>query len=114
MNSEPEKSEIYFVDKKWFREAMMTFAFKTKVKWDEEGLSLLSWHYHKVAEVNDVDPNLIYKKMKRWKGNKKSKKAGHRTISIGDIVVVGTNVRLVTGCGWALVPRCIWKKVIKN
>jgi len=107
------KSQVFFVEKPYFKEAMMTFAFKDKVNWLEEGMSVASWKYRKVAEIDDLNIDSVYAKLRKWKGNVKSKTAGHRTIAIGDIVVVGKNVRIVTGRGWSVVPNVIWNKTEK-
>jgi len=108
-----DKSIVYFVEKPFFKEAIMTLAFKDKVNWLEEGMSLMSWEYRKIAKVDEINPDKIYHQFKRWKGNKRAHKAGHRTISIGDIIITGANVRIVTGKGWEKVPDIIWKKISK-
>jgi len=72
---------------------------------------LLSWEYKKIASVDEINYDKIYHKLKRWSGNKIANEAGHITISIGDIVKVGDNARIITGRGWVIVPPCIWKKI---
>lgn len=107
-------SKIYFIDKKYFREAIQTFAFRKKVNWTEEGMSILSWKYRLVTETQDIDLNKIYNRYKVWDGNKLARIAGHRTITIGDIIVIGSNARIVIGGGFEIIPPIMWKKTIKE
>jgi len=111
---ESKTTRVYYVAKPFFREAMTTLAFRSKVNWLEEGFSLPSWSYVKVAETNEPDPDKVYKALKAWRGNKKTKVAGHRSFSIGDVLVIGDNIRVALGRGWALVPPAIWKQVVKQ
>lgn len=107
-------SDIYYVKSPYFREAITTFAFRRKVNWLEEGMSLLSWKYKKVSSSSAVDLNKIYSYCQCWNGNKNTKIAGHRSISIGDIVVLEGNAKLITGGGWVAIPDTIWNKTIKE
>ena len=107
-------TQVYFIDKPFFQEAMMLCAFKNKLNWLEEGMSLLSWEYKLVAETKEADINKVCKHFKDWNGNKKSRVAGHRALTVGDIIVSGENVRLLMGRGWLTIPACIWKEVRKT
>ena len=109
-----KKSNIYYIEKPFFREAMMLLAFNKQIDWLEDGMSLMSWTYKKVASTTEVDPDKIYYKFKRWSGNKRAKKAGHRTISIGDIVELEDGVKIVTGTGWLKIPDVVWNKIQKK
>lgn len=111
---EQDKSNVYFIEKPYFKEAMLLLAFNKRIDWLEDGMSLMSWEYRKVASISDIDPDSIYKKFKRWKGNKRAKLAGHKTISIGDIVEIGDNIRIATGYGWVKIPNIVWRKIKKN
>ena len=113
MKEDIQKSNVYFVKKPYFREAMMLLAFNKNIDWLEDGMSLMSWEYKKVATTKEVDPDKIYSSFKKWNGNKKARIAGHRTISIGDIVEIGDNVRVVTGSGWVKIPDIVWEKIKK-
>jgi len=114
MTEDIQKSNIYFVKKPYFKEAMMLLAFNKNIDWLEDGMSLMSWEYKKVASISEVDPDKIYDKYKRWEGNKRAKVAGHRAIAIGDIVEIGDNIRVVTGSGWMKIPDVVWEKIKKN
>lgn len=107
-------SEIYYVESPYFKEAIMTLAFRSKVNWLEEGMSLLSWKYKKVSDYNSGNLKSIYSYHKSWNGNGKTKVAGHRSISIGDIIVIEGNAKLATGGGWVSIPIAIWNKIIKE
>ena len=107
-------SEIYYVQKPYFKEAIRTFAFRNKINWLEEGMSVLSWKYNKVSNTDVSELNKIYSNYRAWDGNKSSRIAGHRSISIGDIIVVGNNARIVIGGGFEIIPDIVWKKIIKE
>ena len=114
MAEDIQKSNIYFVKKPYFREAIMLLAFNRNIDWLEDGMSLMSWEYKKVATTKEVDPDKIYNSFKRWKGNSKAKQAGHRAIFIGDILEIGDNVRVATGSGWKKIPDIVWEKIKKD
>jgi len=107
------KAQIYYITKPFFEEAMLLCSFKNKLNWQEEGSSLMSWKYQKVSETKCIDLNKIYKYYKGWNGNRHTRLAGHRSITVGDIVVIGDNVRLITGMGWLTIPTYVWKYIKK-
>lgn len=106
-------SQVYFITKPHFLEALMTLSFRRKVNWLEEGLSLVSWEYKKVAASPQFDINVLYKEFKSWDGNEQSAAAGHRSISVGDVILNGSNPYLVVGGGWVVIPNEIWNRVKK-
>lgn len=107
-------TKVYYVDHTNFQEAMLTFAFRSKVDWLEEGMSIASWQYTKVASLDAVQLPDVVKYLHTWNGNPKSKVAGHRVVSVGDVIVVGSNAWMVLGRGWALIPNVLWKRVKKT
>ena len=107
-------TQVFYVSRPFFREAMTTFALRSRVNWLEEGMSLLSWKYVKVAELDNVDIDGVCSHLQKWAGNSKSKYAGHRSFMIGDVIKCGDNVWMALGRGWSLVPEVIWKRVIKE
>lgn len=109
-----KKSDVYFIGREDFREAMVMCAFRRDINWLEEGMSILSWKYNKVATVKRADKNIVYKHLRGWDGNARSRAAGHRSITTGDIVCSNGEPWLVTGGGWVRVPDIIWKRVIKT
>lgn len=106
-------SQVYFITKPYFLEALTTFSFRSKVNWIEEGMSLLSWKYQKVSDSSIQDLDQVYKFFKNWDGNDSSLSAGHRSISVGDIVLSGDKPYLVIGGGWVAIPQQIWKRIGK-
>lgn len=106
-------SIVFYVDRGSLREAVMTFSFRKTVNWLEEGMSLMSWKYHLVAYTPEYDLERIYRIFKKWDGNAKSLAAGHRGITIGDIVLIGENPYLLIGGGWSIVPASIWSRIQK-
>lgn len=107
------KTEIYFVDVNHYKEALLTFSFRNTVNWLEEGLSLVSWNYIKVAETKKTLLEDVYDKYRQWNGNAKSKLAGHTTVTVGDIIVINGEANLIIGGGWEEIPESIWNKIIK-
>lgn len=107
-------NKIYFISKKNRLEALMTISFKRKINWVEEGLSILSWEYYFIAnsKIDDLKEN--YKKYRKWNGNEKTKKVGHNTMSIGDVIETQDGEAwIVIGSGWQKIPKIIWNKVNK-
>ena len=79
-------TEIYFVQKSYLKEAIVTFSFKKKVDWLEEGLSILSWKYNKVGETEKLDFDEIYNDYKIC-----DYKNRYRSINVGDMIFDGSD-----------------------
>jgi hypothetical protein len=105
-------SKIFYIDRENKLEATMTISFKSRIDWLEEGLSLLSWKYHFVSESETDDLKMNYLQFRKWKGNSKSKKSGHLSISIGDIIEIGDGTAwIVVSSGWQKIPKALYEKI---
>jgi hypothetical protein len=105
-------SKIYYIDLENKLEATMTISFKSRIDWLEEGLSILSWKYHFISESETDDLKENYLKFRKWRGNSKSKKCGHSSMSIGDIVEISDGTAwIVVSSGWQRIPRALYEKI---
>lgn len=106
-------AKIYYISKEDRLEALTTLSFKRTINWLEEGMSLLSWNYSFVLKTELEMLPEIYNKLRRWKGNVKTKKNGHYIITVGDIIENTSGAWIVVGSGFQKIPDIIWEKLNK-
>lgn len=93
---------------------MMLCSFTNKINWVQNGLGIASWNYslNKQLEANSLSQ--VYNICKSFKMDKRQKKQQkQRTISVGDVICVGSQAWLVTSRGFEKVPQILWKMVHK-
>lgn len=110
-----QQFQVYYIGKEHRIQAMMMCSFTEKINWVQKGLGIASWNYNFEKQIQANSLSQVYNLCKNLKIDKRNKKTlKQRTISVGDVICVGSQAWLVTLRGFQKIPQILWKMVNKT